>query len=295
MPGLAACLKILMGLVLLPAPGVSDVPQRVDAEMAANLRAILATLREAAGLEPLEASDSLQRLADRRAAEIAAAPPGRRLPHPVPFDDELDDWPELRERLVSERVVVVPPLMRGADRVRAAWDNPEAGALALDAESVAVGLGAWFAADGSLVLVAVFQADDNLTDRETLERSLMDEINEVRVAHGIRALTANERLLEVARAHSETMLAGGFLGHEGPDGSLPADRVRAAGIDFRLVGENVARSLRPLGAVHGVVDEWMDSPGHRANILTPDFRQTGVGAAVAHDGSIYVTQLFLER
>ncbi len=144
-------------------------------------------------------------------------------------------------------------------------------------------------------MVSVYQTADNLTDRETLERALLDEINEVRVAHGMRALTADERLREIARAHSETMLAGGFLGHESPDGSLPADRVRAAGIDFRLVGENVARSLRPLGAVHGVVDEWMTSPGHRANILTPDFRRTGVGAAVAEDGTIYVTQLFLER
>ena len=91
------------------------------------------------------------------------------------------------------------------------------------------------------------------------------------------------------------MLVGGFLGHESPDGSAPADRVRAAGIDFRLVGENVAHSLRPLGAVHAVVDEWMASPGHRANILTPDFRRTGVGAAIGKHGSIYVTQLFLER
>ena len=115
------------------------------------------------------------------------------------------------------------------------------------------------------------------------------------VVSGMRALTADGRLREVAREHSETMLAGGFMGHESPDGSMPADRVRAAGIDFRLVGENVARSMRPLGAVHGVVDEWMASPGHRANILTPDFRRTGVGVAIADDDSIYVTQLFLKR
>ena len=286
---------LALGLALLLGSAALDAPGRADVETAANLRAMLATLREKAGLVPLETSETLQQLADRRASEIAAAPAERRLPHPIPLDDELDDWPELRERLISERVAVVPASVDAADRVAAAWDNPETGALALHADSIAVGLGAWFAADGSLVLVAVFQATDNLTDREALERSLFDEINELRVAHGMRALTADERLREVARAHSETMRAGGFLGHESPDGSLPADRVLAAGIDYRLVGENVARSLRPLGAVHGVIDDWMASPGHRANILTPDFRRTAVGAAIADDGSIYVTQLFLER
>ncbi len=123
---------------------------------------------------------------------------------------------------------------------------------------------------------------------------LYEEINSVRLEHGLRALVPNERLLEIARSHSETMLAGGFLGHESPGGALPADRVRNAGIGFQLVGENVARSLRPLGAMHGVVEEWMESPAHRANILTPDFRETAMGAAVAPDGSFYVTQLFLE-
>jgi len=284
-----------IGLALLLGSVVADAPQRADAETAANLREALTAIRQSAGLEPLAASDALRRLADRRASEIAATPAGRRLPHPVPFDDELDEWPALRGHRLTERVVVVASSLTAADRPRAAWDNPEAGALALDPESVAAGIGAWFAADGTLVVVAVFQAAGNITDRETLERSVVDEINEVRLAHGLVALAVDEPLRDIARGHSETMLVGGFLGHESPDGSAPADRVRAAGIDFRLVGENVAHSLRPLGAVHAVVDEWMASPGHRANILTPDFRRTGVGAAIGKHGSIYVTQLFLER
>lgn len=285
---------LALALALLLGAGAPDAPQRADAETMAELQAMLATLRESADLEPLAISDPLRGLADRRAAEIAARPASRRLPHPVPFDDELDDWPDLKEYRVAERVVVVPGSLGGGELIRAAWDNPEAGALALDAATIAVGLGAWFAPDGSLVLVALFGSDE-VAGRETLERLLLDEINEVRRANGLVALTADERLRAVAREHSETMLAGGFLGHESPDGSEPADRVRAAGIGFRLVGENVARSLRPLGAVHGVVDEWMASPGHRANILTPDFRETAVGAAVAEDGATYVTQLFLER
>jgi hypothetical protein len=250
-------------------------------------------------LAALESSDPLQRFAARRAGEIAAAPVERRLPHPVPFDDALEDWPELSEHEVHERVVVVPGTFSGTELIRAAWDNPEAGALALDAKAAAVGLGAWFAADGSLVMVALFRmgADvaENITDRETIERLLFEEINAIRVEHGLRALKANERLLKVARSYSETMLAGDYLGHQSPDGSMPADRVRAARIGYRLVGENVARSLRPLAAMHGVVQEWMDSPAHRANILTPDFRETAMGAAVGEDGSLYVTQLFLDR
>jgi len=283
----------LLILVLLVSRNSAGTARAADEQTAASLGQILAALRENAELAPLRPSLPLQELADRRAGQIAAAPAERRLPHPVPLDEQLDDWPELRGHLVSERVVVVPAALSGSDQIRAAWDNPEAGALALDSNSVAVGLGAWFSADGALILVALFQTEETL-DRATLERVLVDEINEIRVTHGFVALTVNDRLREVARAHSGAMLADGFFGHESPDGSLPADRVRAARIRFRLIGENVARSLQPLGAIHSVVDEWMASPGHRANILTPDFRETAVGAVVSDDGSVYVTQLFRE-
>ena len=280
---------------MLLAAAAADMPRRADVATTTDLRAALGQLRAASGLDALESSAVLDRLADRRAAEIAAAPDGRRLPHPVPLDDELDEWPELEDRRIVERVTVVPATSSGIERIRSAWDTPEKGAPALDPRSAAVGIGAWFSAEGSLVLVAVFRFADDVPERERLELLLLDGVNEQRLAQSMRALRADKRLREVARAHSETMLAGGFMAHESPNGDLPADRVRAAGIGFRLVGENVARSLQPMGSVHGMIQEWMASPTHRANVLTADFQQTAVGVAIGDDGSVYVTQLFLER
>ncbi len=164
----------------------------------------------------------------------------------------------------------------------------------LDAAMTRVGIGARTAADGALVVVALYATAGPEADREALERVVVAEINAVRVEHGLYVLTPNVVLRAVARGHSEAMAEGGFMAHESPDGSMPADRIRAAGIRFRLSGENVARSRRALGAIHGVVREWMESPGHRHNILTPDFRQTAVGVAFADDGTLYITQLFVE-
>jgi uncharacterized protein YkwD len=282
------------GLALLLAGADAGAARPADVDLKTGLRETLTARRAAAGLEPLAEPESLRKLADRRAGEIAGAAAERRLLHPVAFEDALEDWPDLEGLRLAERVTVVAATSSGPARLQAAWDNPAAGALALDPASIAVGLGAWLSADGTLVLVAVFQSTHPADDRESLERALVDAINELRLAHSMHALEADERLRRVARAHSETMLAGEFLGHASPDGSMPADRVRQAKIGFQLVGENVARSLRPLGAAHGVVDEWMASPGHRANILTPDFHRTAVGAAIAADGAVYLTQLFLE-
>ncbi len=282
------------GIALLLSLAGGDAPQPADSETLARLHRVLAAVREKAGLNDLESSPELRRLAERRAADIAAAPAQRRLPHPVPLDDAVDDSPELAGRAITERVTVVPAAVSGLERARAAWDDPEDGAPALDDATIAFGLGAWLTADRELVLVALFEAAVPIADREALERLIVDEINGVRADHGLVALTPNEALREVARAHSETMAREGLMGHRAPDGSMPADRMRAAGIGFRLSGENVARSLRGLGSTRGVIEGWMASPGHRRNILTPDFRETAIGIAVAADGAVYVTQLFIE-
>ena len=70
------------------------------------------------------------------------------------------------------------------------------------------------------------------------------------------------------------MVASDFFAHEGPEGDTVADRVTAAGYRYSVVAENIAAGQR---TPDEVVDGWMHSPGHRANILNPDVRQIGVG------------------
>jgi uncharacterized protein YkwD len=78
------------------------------------------------------------------------------------------------------------------------------------------------------------------------------------------------------------------MSHDGSNGSTPWDRSKAAGYD-NAIGENVAMGYRDAASV---MDGWMNSPGHRANILNCSAKAIGVGLAKASDGSPYWTQLF---
>ena len=98
--------------------------------------------------------------------------------------------------------------------------------------------------------------------------------NEVRRSHGLPDLTVNFQLQEVAQQHSQNMAYQDFFSHTGQDGSQPWDRGLAAGYDYRNYGENIAAGQR---TPEEVVQAWVDSPGHFANIINPAFTEIGVG------------------
>ncbi len=85
------------------------------------------------------------------------------------------------------------------------------------------------------------------------------------------------------------MVARDFYAHTAPDGGKPWDRAAAAGSRCRTVGENIACGQRSAAEV---VRGWMNSPGHRANILKPEFTRLGVGFAGGGRAGTYWTQLF---
>jgi uncharacterized protein YkwD len=103
-------------------------------------------------------------------------------------------------------------------------------------------------------------------------------VNEERSKVGCSALSANSSLAELAQEFSEDMAARGFFDHTDPDGATPWDRATKAGISD-LGGENIARGQTDAAAV---MEAWMNSPGHRANILNCDFKTLGAGV---HFGS----------
>ncbi|WP_424888755.1 CAP domain-containing protein [Streptomyces sp. XH2] len=113
--------------------------------------------------------------------------------------------------------------------------------------------------------------------------------NAERAAAGLRPLAADHRLAAAAQAHSDDMVARDFYAHTSPEGTEPWDRARAAGAPHPGIGENIACGQRSAAEV---VQGWMDSPGHRANILKPDFAYIGVGYATGSRAGTYWTQLF---
>jgi uncharacterized protein YkwD len=102
---------------------------------------------------------------------------------------------------------------------------------------------------------------------------MLDLVNGERTRARLRPLAADERLRQVARAHSLEMFELDYFSHSSPTSGSPFDRMHAAGIPFVVAGENLAYAPNVDIAHQGL----MNSPGHRANILRPEFGRVGIG------------------
>ncbi len=102
-------------------------------------------------------------------------------------------------------------------------------------------------------------------------------LNRRRAAHGLPALVEDARLQAAAQAHAEDMGARSFYAHRSPDGVIPDRRIRAAGYHGRMTGENIHWGVGLNATPARIVDDWMNSPGHRANILRAGFTRVGTG------------------
>lgn len=119
------------------------------------------------------------------------------------------------------------------------------------------------------------------------ETEVIRLVNDIRVRNGLKKLTENWELSRVARYKSQDMHDLGYFSHTSPVYGSPFDMIRNFGLSYRTAGENIARGYKTPEAV---VNGWMNSSGHRANILNSSFTQTGVG--YVPDGS-YWTQMFI--
>jgi uncharacterized protein YkwD len=123
-------------------------------------------------------------------------------------------------------------------------------------------------------------------------QTMLDAINLIRGDLGLYPLRPEPRLSSTAEHHALDLLTHGLQGHEGSDGSLPPERATRTGYPWILVGENVATGF---GSASGVVSGWMASPPHRRNLLTPDFREVGIGWQGGNGGAGPVWVLVLGR
>jgi uncharacterized protein YkwD len=125
-----------------------------------------------------------------------------------------------------------------------------------------------------------------------MEATVEQRINEIRQQQGLKPLKNNARLAQVARNYSRLMAEKNFFSHTGPDGRRVGQRVQAAGIVYWIVGENLFKSVNIPNPAPVAVRGWMESPGHRENILNGKYSETGVGVW-QQGNSYYFTQLFL--
>lgn len=121
---------------------------------------------------------------------------------------------------------------------------------------------------------------DKAAVRPFLEIKMLEMVNRERAKEGLKPLKADPELARVARVHSDDMFRRGYFAHVNPDGKDPFDRMKAAGVKFLAAGENLALA-QTLEIAH---TNLMNSPGHRANIMSPNFGRLGIGIM---DGGFY--------
>ena len=122
------------------------------------------------------------------------------------------------------------------------------------------------------------------------EMEMLRLVNEERALEGLPELVIDETLRDIARQYSVDMLQRGYMGHIDPEGNSPFDRMRDGGVRFITAGENLALAQTVSIAHKGL----MDSPGHRANILSPHYSRVGIGAARGGRYGTMFTQKFAD-
>ena len=127
---------------------------------------------------------------------------------------------------------------------------------------------------------------------EMLNRDRADPANMGETNGRAMPLQWNDQLAAVARAHSLDMLNQGYFAHEDGQGRSVANRVEAAGMEWRAVGENIAIYNNVGSAEAAFMNEPRFTKNHRANILNVSFTEVGVGIVQARNGSLYITQDF---
>jgi len=148
--------------------------------------------------------------------------------------------------------------------------------------------------DGSIDGISVFdgsvsKGSTSKTVLKAWEKEILDLTNSFRARNGVSALSWSDAAATTARLHSEDMAKNNYFNHTGLDGSTPGDRMKAQGISYRSNGENI---IGGYGNALFSSNGWMNSSGHRSNMLNKGFTYLGVGYALGGTYGNYATQNF---
>jgi len=144
---------------------------------------------------------------------------------------------------------------------------------------------------GLFAITCFFIALSSATQASQYDAELLQLTNTERQNAGLPALTLSSQLGQAAQNHAEDMATNNYFSHDGLNGSQPWDRAKAAGYNYSYVGENIYAGLSTATAV---IKGWMNSQGHRENILNPNYTEIGFGYAYnqSSDYRHYWVQVF---
>ncbi|WP_020138630.1 CAP domain-containing protein [Streptomyces sp. 351MFTsu5.1] len=274
-----------------PAPPARRVPTLPSPALSPDLDTFLALVdsaRSKAGSPPVAVDPRLTRAAHAHASAMASA--GR-------LDVEGPDGVSVFQRVTTTGYTYVTV---GEHLVSGPRNVPEFVEYCLRTEQPRRTLHDPAFTDAGLAYVSGGRSGDTywtaLWARPLTAADLARTVDEVvvltnreRTGAGLPPLAADPCLAQAAQAYSTDMAARAFYSHTSPEGTQPWDRAAAAGSTRRSIGENIACGQRSAAEV---VEGWMNSPGHRANILKPGFTHIGVGFAGGGPAGTYWTQLF---
>lgn len=274
-------LLLLLALALALPSGAAGDPRT-------EILRLLNAERQRVGAPPLHLSPELTRAAQAQAAEVAARGSLRL---------RAGSTEEMRERLKQggyQAHAWTESLTSGSGDpqavLRQVRRDPETWRrlLAPESKDLGVGLDRVDGAPLHVLLVAEPAADwfargtAGLRDLGRVRAEVLAAVNAERKKAGAPPLKPNARLDQAAQRHAQDMLARHYFAHESPGGKTVRERAREAGYDWRAIGENIAEGQL---SVAEVMDTWTHSPGHRRNILDPNYRELGVGLALGQSGN----------
>lgn len=123
------------------------------------------------------------------------------------------------------------------------------------------------------------------------EQQMLDLVNKARSDAGVAALKADGELMKVARLKAQDMVDKGYFSHQSPTYGSPFDMMRQFGISFKSAGENIAGNK----TVEGAFNAWMNSEGHRKNILNGNYDYTGIGIVSSPTYGKMFVQMFIKK
>lgn len=144
-------------------------------------------------------------------------------------------------------------------------------------------------------------SDDNNTSNDnqvttgsflSFQKEVVRLVNVERSKRGLSELSFNTELSNVATLKSQDMINKNYFDHTSPTYGSPFDMMKQFNISYRTAGENIAKGQRTPAEV---VNSWMNSSGHRANILNANFTDIGIGVAKSSNGTLYWTQMFIGK
>lgn len=124
-----------------------------------------------------------------------------------------------------------------------------------------------------------------------LEKELLTLINKQRAAYGLSNLSFDTALQKTARAKAEDLVANNYFAHNSPTYGTPFEMMKSFGVTYKTAGENIAGN----STLEGAVNAWMNSQGHRANILNNAYNLTGIGVVKSNTYGYVMVQMFVGR